>query len=716
MPFQTVGEYLDAGSSALKEMMQVERIGCKGAVCLDALIKDFVQDQESCFNIVPARDEIREAQGAGPLAHENFSPGIDYESPAAKKVTLEDFLSASLENLAERERHVITDRYGMNGAPRKTLEAVGQQLNVTRERIRQIERRAIRKLRDKSGGVMKSYVKNKQQEIYEKLADGKHVVPFEQLSKQEAALSGEYRLALDIAYGSTKRWLEDVAKSISSGWYMFPFMPEDISAWQEKIDEHCKETSLPRPIVSMIEPLRLTRNQIEVALEFMKDYKIFSGYLLKGNITPRKRRCIWLHQLMNHAFQKKPAMIDQMLRKYHAYYPSDLCSARDLDITLRDSPHLFVNLNESGWIPIGATETTLISKEAGGVETENYFLPGANAGSGSEKKETLFQILHKMMEDEGPLTFLTAKNRFTEIAGSKYSPNSVFPTLITNSAFVRMAPGVFGTKSQLEALDPLHSVSALLLRGSQCRIYTLARAARQPRIEYPLWTPAMEQAWCKWADDRAEKTLFQSLLSVAEPETWPVSGVESNWWLRRKEKEGYYQLGTAPLGLCEKIPDSDDLYAVLLYTRAKGKINWMVANRIIGCRIDDRHIVSTLALLVAVKALRPTGSWQEHHETGKDIDNVIDGLEKRRIKKGFTEWRDFYINDVDAEFNCSGTWIQQDEIKDLIHKIESEEKRGKNIVSSSRASSEETLDELLERHRQHQIEEQLRSYIDGEDS
>ena len=52
-----------------------------------------------------------------------------------------------LNGLKERERQILELRYGlMDGYPR-TLEEVGRQYNVSRERIRQIEAKALRKLR-----------------------------------------------------------------------------------------------------------------------------------------------------------------------------------------------------------------------------------------------------------------------------------------------------------------------------------------------------------------------------------------------------------------------------------------------------------------------------------------------------------------------------------------------------------------------------------------
>ena len=52
-----------------------------------------------------------------------------------------------LETLSEREREVIRLRYGLEDGKAQTLEEIGGQLGVTRERVRQIEARAMEKLR-----------------------------------------------------------------------------------------------------------------------------------------------------------------------------------------------------------------------------------------------------------------------------------------------------------------------------------------------------------------------------------------------------------------------------------------------------------------------------------------------------------------------------------------------------------------------------------------
>ncbi|HIR12588.1 MAG TPA: RNA polymerase sigma factor RpoD [Candidatus Choladousia intestinavium] len=59
-------------------------------------------------------------------------------------------LSTALESLTDRERQVVRLRFGLEDGRARTLEEVGKEFNVTRERIRQIEAKALRKLRHPS--------------------------------------------------------------------------------------------------------------------------------------------------------------------------------------------------------------------------------------------------------------------------------------------------------------------------------------------------------------------------------------------------------------------------------------------------------------------------------------------------------------------------------------------------------------------------------------
>jgi len=79
----------------------------------------------------------------------DFIPDDDVPSPAdaAAFSMLREQLDEVLATLTEREQEVLRLRFGLDDGRQRTLEEVGQQFNVTRERIRQIEAKALRKLR-----------------------------------------------------------------------------------------------------------------------------------------------------------------------------------------------------------------------------------------------------------------------------------------------------------------------------------------------------------------------------------------------------------------------------------------------------------------------------------------------------------------------------------------------------------------------------------------
>ncbi len=65
-----------------------------------------------------------------------------------ESVMLREHIQTLLEDLKERERQVIVLRFGLEDGHPRTLEEVGKEFSVTRERIRQIEAKALRKLRN----------------------------------------------------------------------------------------------------------------------------------------------------------------------------------------------------------------------------------------------------------------------------------------------------------------------------------------------------------------------------------------------------------------------------------------------------------------------------------------------------------------------------------------------------------------------------------------
>ncbi|MBP7870001.1 MAG: sigma-70 family RNA polymerase sigma factor, partial [Candidatus Saccharicenans sp.] len=74
------------------------------------------------------------------------------------KASLRENLNQAINLLSDREREIITRRYGLKDGHEYTLSEIGRHFHLTRERIRQIELRALRRIRESQAGeILKSF-------------------------------------------------------------------------------------------------------------------------------------------------------------------------------------------------------------------------------------------------------------------------------------------------------------------------------------------------------------------------------------------------------------------------------------------------------------------------------------------------------------------------------------------------------------------------------
>ena len=110
VPLQHINEILEASRTTLRWDLPV---GEEGDADMGALVAD--ERRMSPFEEVSQRGELAQ-------------------------------LAQAMTRLSPRERQVLASRFGLSGDPPRTLEEVGKTLNITRERVRQIQARALRKL------------------------------------------------------------------------------------------------------------------------------------------------------------------------------------------------------------------------------------------------------------------------------------------------------------------------------------------------------------------------------------------------------------------------------------------------------------------------------------------------------------------------------------------------------------------------------------------
>src|SRR6266566_227474 len=103
--------------------------------------------QEPASLEAPVGDE--DDSKLGDFIHDTAMPTL---FDAASRELLKEQVDQVLQSLSDRERRVLEERFGLKDGRPKTLEEVGKMFAVTRERIRQIEAKALRKLRHPSRG------------------------------------------------------------------------------------------------------------------------------------------------------------------------------------------------------------------------------------------------------------------------------------------------------------------------------------------------------------------------------------------------------------------------------------------------------------------------------------------------------------------------------------------------------------------------------------
>ncbi len=112
---------------------------------------DRVEEIMSLFNQEPVSLELPVGENGDGLLGDFVE---DKASPAPAEVTVREFLKEQLDGvldqLTPREKKVLQLRFGLNDGHARTLEEISHEFDLTRERIRQIEARALRKLRHPS--------------------------------------------------------------------------------------------------------------------------------------------------------------------------------------------------------------------------------------------------------------------------------------------------------------------------------------------------------------------------------------------------------------------------------------------------------------------------------------------------------------------------------------------------------------------------------------
>jgi len=128
---------------------------------LDDIFPDTLRENTKFLNAPKAMEHTREIELEGLMRlAENYAERIDVQPlRIASQAELSSDIAESLKQLSSREREIIERRFALNGRSAETYEEVGKHLRITKERVRQLEMRALLKLKE-IGGVLLSHMED----------------------------------------------------------------------------------------------------------------------------------------------------------------------------------------------------------------------------------------------------------------------------------------------------------------------------------------------------------------------------------------------------------------------------------------------------------------------------------------------------------------------------------------------------------------------------
>ncbi|WP_168733064.1 sigma factor-like helix-turn-helix DNA-binding protein [Aliigemmobacter aestuarii] len=233
----TFSKLLSSYEEVVRNLRWKGNFGTKSSKELDRLITDVIRSRLSAHRIGEAfASSIRDLLAGRWIGDESLRAVLSYEDvdilpPLKEQVSLEwgetvnEIVTNLLNYLAEREREVVKRRYALDGGEPETLEEISRDHDVTRERIRQIEAKALRKMRNKRIIEALSAALDSEDAI-EVVFKNRRLVTEEQIASVFKALDPRLRLAIDICYTGLKGFLERESVKTESGWTLEQYLLE----------------------------------------------------------------------------------------------------------------------------------------------------------------------------------------------------------------------------------------------------------------------------------------------------------------------------------------------------------------------------------------------------------------------------------------------------------------------------------------------------------
>ena len=568
---------------------------------------------------------------------------------------------------------VLYRRLDSISSPKETAEAIGKSLGLSRDYVRQFETKAVRRLNQPPfNDRLKILLHSSQEEIENYLLGVNGCVRKNALPKSLDDPTLTKSLAIRTLY-STVAGYADANFVCFRDLYFKADTDESILEQNfERIESSVQNLSLPLHLEVVAAELNVSVHALVCYVAGNVSHGIFDNYLYEGRMTPRKQRGIQLIKVISGRMGGGPATFAEIISTYRHVFPDDQSSIRDLRNSMYEYSDQILPLTDNGFASI---MRVCSFQDSAGVSGES--IPELDhAEYRSFNPGTLYAEIVDLVDEIGPAPLLEIRSEFSRRFGEKWSENSVFPVLKSTNYFVRMAPGIIGTLPMLENAEQSGILPALESE-IQVKYYIYAKVSHS-RFDYPLWNPDVEFHWCDFGDGNLPWGTYASLLSVANPDHWPISEEQRGKWHDRIADEGKFMLTVKPLPLTQILPTVRDICTLALFIGNHSTISWLDINRVLGYRIDSRSSMSFLAILAKLGIIEITNNWllpiQVRRGAAYRFLNEI--VCSNRLN---SLWHDV-PELMDSNSSMKSIWINQQELEQMLTLMHTASKSDKSTL------------------------------------
>jgi hypothetical protein len=541
--------------------------------------------------------------------------------------TPEQLISRAIDTLEIDIKQVLILCNGIGQTPGLPYEELEHQTGQPIECLIAMEKKAIRRLRHPSVAkwIVKA-VKKADDTIWQAMANEDNVVYKDDSNRQLiAGLPGELLIGVKCLYDNISNWLDHHSYQNPIAWYRSEYPEEVIVATTQKLIDQKERIQMPIPFQWLVEHLNVESRLLKKVLALSKNkISTYRGYVCKFRFRSRTVRAIRIHLMFCHRHPNKILPLEQIHAEYVETYSDDDAVLADIILSMADNPHMFVRLGSLGWSNImdhfakdpNMEKNIPFDLQLPKKDKSHFFFKRPDFDS------FMLDAIKDFVRKRGMVRPVEVKTYIRENYKDRINESTQITPIVSSAPdLFQVAPTLYALRETHSRLDPQSAATKLLLNKSDLRWYIISRHAGEPMHTFPLWTPKMEYMWSVWAQKNAtnpaKSRLFQSLMAVADPNCWPVPEEERTAWLAtQKWNNSYYLSHPCKHHIWTKIPPLRDFLALLIGLQELGDMNWIRVNRVAGYYLFDQHSITSLAILIAIEALKPTNHWQLPHQIG----------------------------------------------------------------------------------------------------